>query len=270
MEFPDLGHHCNLAACNRLDFLPMKCSGCKKLFCNDHLSYSLHNCPTAHTRDVQVPVCPLCDKPIPVNRNELPDIKMSQHIDSDCQSDPAKEKRKAYTNACSVRKCKKKELVPVNCNTCRKNFCLKHRHPTDHECAGPTSAASSAASAAMARASAASAAARSGQNKITSYFTGPFRGQQAASTVSTTSSRNAATARASNLQGGLSEDEALARALQESMQSSSASNDAMTQEEQDRMLALSLQESEAQQRNQQHQQRRTTTAGGGDKNCILQ
>jgi len=27
--------------------------------------------------------------------------------------------------------------VAVTCNTCRKNFCLKHRFETDHECQGP-------------------------------------------------------------------------------------------------------------------------------------
>ncbi len=41
-----------------------------------------------------MPVCPLCNIPIPVKRGEPPDIKVGQHIDTDCQSDPAKEKRK--------------------------------------------------------------------------------------------------------------------------------------------------------------------------------
>ncbi len=45
-------------------------------------------------QDNQVPVCPLCNIPIPVKRGEPPDIKVGQHIDTDCQSDPAKEKRK--------------------------------------------------------------------------------------------------------------------------------------------------------------------------------
>ena len=29
------------------------------------------------------------------------------------------------------------QLVPVTCSTCRKNFCLKHRFETDHDCQGP-------------------------------------------------------------------------------------------------------------------------------------
>ena len=28
------------------------------------------------------------------------------------------------------------QLVPVTCTTCRKNFCLKHRFETDHDCQG--------------------------------------------------------------------------------------------------------------------------------------
>lgn len=65
-----------------------------------------------------------------------------------------------YTNKCSIGKCKQKEvviylishviphmafilvshfyfqLVPIKCDSCRQNFCLKHRHPADHECKG--------------------------------------------------------------------------------------------------------------------------------------
>lgn len=40
-------------------------------------------------KDFQVPICPLCDQPVPFKRNELPDIMMSAHIDRDCKSDPA-------------------------------------------------------------------------------------------------------------------------------------------------------------------------------------
>ena len=30
--------------------------------------------------------------------------------------------------------CKQKELVPITCQTCKKNYCLRHRIETDHEC----------------------------------------------------------------------------------------------------------------------------------------
>lgn len=103
-------------------------------FSSKHILYNDHGCESSYRKDIQVPVCPLCNQPIPVNRGELPDIKVGQHIDRDCQSDPAKAKRKVYTNKCSTRGCKQKELVPIICRSCGLNYCLKHRHPVDHKC----------------------------------------------------------------------------------------------------------------------------------------
>lgn len=28
------------------------------------------------------------------------------------------------------------QLIPVNCDKCHQNFCLKHRHELDHQCKG--------------------------------------------------------------------------------------------------------------------------------------
>ena len=54
MEFPDLGSHCANSACNRLDFLPMRCDACTKLFCSDHLAYDSHECPEKYRKNAQV------------------------------------------------------------------------------------------------------------------------------------------------------------------------------------------------------------------------
>ena len=54
MEFPDLGSHCANSACNRLDFLPLKCDACGKLFCSDHLAYDSHDCPEKYRKNAQV------------------------------------------------------------------------------------------------------------------------------------------------------------------------------------------------------------------------
>ena len=67
--------------------------------------------PLSCDQDNQVPVCPLCNAPVPVPRGQTPDIVVGRHIDDDCQSDPAKEKRnKIYTNRCSNKGCKTKEV----------------------------------------------------------------------------------------------------------------------------------------------------------------
>ncbi|XP_036408894.1 AN1-type zinc finger protein 2A-like [Megalops cyprinoides] len=134
MEFPDLGEHCSEKSCKRLDFLPMKCDACEEIFCKDHITYANHKCTSSYKKDVQVPVCPLCNTPIPIKRGEMPDIKVGEHIDRDCQSDPAQRKRKIFTNKCSKGGCKQKEMIRVTCDQCHLNFCLKHRHPLDHDC----------------------------------------------------------------------------------------------------------------------------------------
>lgn len=49
-------------------------------------------------QDNQVPVCPLCNNPVPVKKGEMPDVVVGQHIDRDCQSDPALNRRKVWLN----------------------------------------------------------------------------------------------------------------------------------------------------------------------------
>ena len=39
-------------------------------------------------------MCPLCNIPIAVKKGVQPDLVVGMHIDNDCQSDPAKSKRK--------------------------------------------------------------------------------------------------------------------------------------------------------------------------------
>jgi len=230
MELPHLGKHCDEKSCRQLDFLPMKCDACEMVFCKDHVRYELHSCQSAYKKDVQVPVCPLCNQPVPWKRGEAPDISVGDHIDRDCQSDPAKQKRKVMGNRCSVKGCKQKEVVPVICDQCKLNHCLKHRHPTDHSCKGnnPTDRAREAA---LARSAVASAKTTASKSRVSS---------------TSTSSRNVQPSRsfsAMAVQGNLSEDEALARALQASLQNQPMTT-AQQQEEADRLLSLSLQQSE--------------------------
>ncbi|VDM09994.1 unnamed protein product [Wuchereria bancrofti] len=213
-EFPGFGRHCNFDGCNLLDFLPIRCDACKKDFCASHYSYDAHGCQSLHEKDVQVPVCPLCNKPIPVARGERPDKQVSDHIDSNCKSNPAIAlKGKIYTYHCSQRNCRKRELVSVECNQCGRNFCLKHRFPADHDCTKVKSkkSLSNAALAAMRR-------------NERSYRNEPVRKE---------SGNNP------SLQvNSVSDDEALARALQELLNNS---DEDMTLEERDRAIAKEMQ-----------------------------
>uniref|UniRef100_A0A0K0E2J7 AN1-type domain-containing protein n=1 Tax=Strongyloides stercoralis TaxID=6248 RepID=A0A0K0E2J7_STRER len=129
-EFFDLGSHCGYVDCRKLDFLPMKCDACSECFCGQHIQYLSHNCKKGLEKDNQVPICPLCNKPVPVGKNENIDIKMSHHIDSGCKI----KKKKIFTNSCNVEKCRKKELIPIECSRCGLNYCISHRFPKDHDC----------------------------------------------------------------------------------------------------------------------------------------
>ncbi|XP_020282565.1 AN1-type zinc finger protein 2A [Pseudomyrmex gracilis] len=187
MEFPNLGEHCSESSCNRLDFLPLKCDACPGIFCTDHISYTNHSCPSAYKKDVQVPVCPLCNIPISVKRGDPPDLAVGLHIDNDCKESC----KKIFSNKCSSKGCKVKEMVPVKCNECGANFCLKHRHPTDHGCIGAEEALRLRRLEALKQNAQATISQNSNNSDVQSFH---------------------------NLQGTMSEDEALARALQASLE----------------------------------------------------
>ncbi|KAF6101723.1 zinc finger AN1-type containing 1 [Phyllostomus discolor] len=94
----DIGLHCQLEHCRQRDFLPFVCDGCSGIFCLEHRSRESHSCP------------------------EVTVIK--ERLKSDMHT----------SYPCSYKECVEKELVPVICPYCEKNFCLRHRHQSDHEC----------------------------------------------------------------------------------------------------------------------------------------
>ncbi|XP_077984464.1 AN1-type zinc finger protein 2A-like isoform X2 [Glandiceps talaboti] len=276
MEFPELGKHCCESTCKQLDFLPMKCDACEQIFCKDHITYQSHNCEASYKKDVQVPVCPLCNKPVPVNRGEPPDIKVSEHIDRDCQSDPAKKKRKAYSNRCNVKGCKQKELIPVICDRCHLNFCLKHRHEVDHKCQGfqgSGKAVSRQGAAALRRADGSSSSSSKATNAVkqkpqqttlTNYGRDLDRERRERALDRGRPRQQQPANQAYSLQAGMTEEEAMARALQMSISDTqpkqtpqTSTNKNMTlQEQEDLALAQALAASEEEQRRESQRRRR--------------
>ncbi|XP_045204265.2 AN1-type zinc finger protein 2A-like isoform X2 [Mercenaria mercenaria] len=273
MEFPHLGKHCHQKDCKQLDFLPMKCDACSEIFCNDHIHYNTHSCPDSYKKDNQVPVCPLCNKPIPLRKGEVPDMVVGRHIDSDCQSDPAKERRKVYTNKCSMKGCKVKELIPVKCEKCHKNYCLRHRFEDDHNCQGfqgsgkPMSNAGAAALSRLQPKTQSQAPPskpkpvnqppqQRAQNSLASGLGGDLDRQRRERQQQGTQSLRAA-------QAGLSEEEAMARAIQQSLSETQATKTATTnqnlsQEDEDLLLAQALAASEEEARRQTNRQQVNT------------
>ncbi|CAO3613168.1 unnamed protein product [Mucor fragilis] len=133
MEFPELGKRCTAKSCNLYDFLPYTCVNCKKVFCQDHFKLQAHECPSLNdpSMDVRVPICPMCEKPVPVKRGDDPNIRMNQHIQSNCSDLEPKN-----DNTCRKKGCTTKMLVPMHCPECGLSFCVKHRLEVDHQCKG--------------------------------------------------------------------------------------------------------------------------------------
>ncbi|XP_040047796.2 AN1-type zinc finger protein 2A isoform X1 [Gasterosteus aculeatus] len=262
MEFPDLGEHCSENTCKRLDFLPMRCDACEEIFCKDHITYANHKCTSSYKKDVQVPVCPLCNIPIPIKRGEMPDIKVGEHIDRDCKSDPAQRKRKIFTNKCSEGGCKQKEMIRVTCDQCHLNYCLKHRHPLDHDCKTDGKPLSKPGHSALMRAQGTSstcASASSGSRHsrpVSSGVSANSRGHSTgtAQRIPTSVSAQNVIPPSASFQAGMTEEQALQRALEMSLAESRPQPDLTPQEQEDQALAQALAASEEEFRRQQQRQ----------------
>jgi predicted nucleic acid binding AN1-type Zn finger protein len=122
MELPNLGKHCQGKNCNLLDYLPYTCNKCKKVFCDSHFKdhTALNDC--AGIGNVTVPVCPICNKPVPVGRDEDPNVRMNMHISTNCKDPEKTVSKKAFVNICSVNGCSKKEAIPFTCKNCKLKY----------------------------------------------------------------------------------------------------------------------------------------------------
>ncbi|KAI8375452.1 hypothetical protein BD560DRAFT_367855 [Blakeslea trispora] len=135
MEFPELGKRCTAKGCNLYDFLPYTCVNCNKVFCQDHFKLQAHQCPSLNdpSFDIRVPICPLCERPVPSKRGDDPNIRMNEHIQSNCTDLDSKP-----NNTCRKRGCSTKLLVPMQCTECGLSYCVQHRLAVDHQCKGNT------------------------------------------------------------------------------------------------------------------------------------
>ncbi|KAI9595519.1 hypothetical protein BDF19DRAFT_339399, partial [Syncephalis fuscata] len=95
--------------------------------------------------------CPLCQRPVPVNRGQDPNLAVDMHIGQGCPT-PSGIAANANANTassnlrnnsnntsspslvCNVRSCSTKLLVKMDCADCGGQFCVRHRLPIDHAC----------------------------------------------------------------------------------------------------------------------------------------
>jgi predicted nucleic acid binding AN1-type Zn finger protein len=139
MELLDRGKHCEEEFCHQLDYLPMKCKACAKLFCNYHVKYDDHNCKEAYKFNYKIPTCPTCNQTVEFQRGKDLDICLAEHMQN-CNDEKILNKKfsnislKQQKNKCSVLKCKTKDIIQFECKNCFKNYCVKHRIQEDHDC----------------------------------------------------------------------------------------------------------------------------------------
>ncbi|MCJ1380186.1 hypothetical protein MMC17_003289 [Xylographa soralifera] len=112
-----IGAHCQYTYCNQLDFLPFRCESCKHTFCLDHRMETAHKCAragewAAARRKATEPTT----KGIPLNGKPTP-ATGTQCSHPQC---------KTYINTLSA--------VGVACQTCNRQYCLKHRLGEEHSC----------------------------------------------------------------------------------------------------------------------------------------
>ncbi|KAH9922856.1 uncharacterized protein BXZ73DRAFT_51230 [Epithele typhae] len=146
----EVGKQCSSPICGLVDFLPLKCQHCAQPFCGDHFLPTAHSCEKydAAKHDRIAPSCPLCNTPVAIPPGQDPNIRMEQHINTECSVMTGRMTGKSAPT-CARGKCGKVLFAPIRCGSCKQQFCPAHRFPQDHSCssaAAVTSKPSSAAS----------------------------------------------------------------------------------------------------------------------------
>ncbi|KAK0391395.1 hypothetical protein NLU13_0895 [Sarocladium strictum] len=112
-----IGKHCEYDYCNQLDFLPFFCQSCKQTFCLDHRTERAHKCTNEGAW---------------AERRRLAQLNQPSIGQGRILRDKVSEK------PCATPDCKTvvgTSLTPgVHCQTCNRDYCLKHRLKEDHNC----------------------------------------------------------------------------------------------------------------------------------------
>eukprot|EP01038_Epipyxis_sp_PR26KG_P005700 gene5700-7868_t len=138
MEFEHVGVHCNAEFCHQKDFLPFQCDYCHKSLCLTHRSYQAHNCDGAASKDITSMDCPICGKSVSFTKIQNPNLVWEDHYNNTCTKDSKNLTKTA--NKCIASSCR--TLLGLsntfNCPKCKRNVCLSHRIPEEHQCSSLT------------------------------------------------------------------------------------------------------------------------------------
>mmetsp|Transcript_30841 Transcript_30841/g.70759 ORF Transcript_30841/g.70759 Transcript_30841/m.70759 type:complete len:163 (-) Transcript_30841:4-492(-) len=135
----DHGQHCAVPHCRHVDFLPFVCDLCGITVCKDHLRYEDHDCPYKGAKDKRIEICPLCNEHVPRQPGDSADLTISRHCDAgECKvlQGSGEARPEVALARCPVAGCKAKltSSGSVQCSSCQKRFCLKHRYAELHQC----------------------------------------------------------------------------------------------------------------------------------------
>ncbi|KAJ4330461.1 hypothetical protein N0V87_009979 [Didymella glomerata] len=123
-DVENIGRHCELEYCGQLDFLPFPCASCKKHYCLDHRSEYAHKCPKEGKAAKEAHEKRLAEQ----SNNRTPTGT----------SFSGRPNVLYHESQCSKPTCK--TLIDttreqgVNCDRCRRRYCLSHRHEEQHDC----------------------------------------------------------------------------------------------------------------------------------------
>lgn len=118
------------------------------MYCSVHWKEEGHGCALYDPAklDNRVPSCPLCALPVTFPVGTDPNSAMDAHLEGSCAilnppdtatSSSKRPKAKLPPGAmtpCTLRGCGSKMVVPMRCQSCRSDFCAKHRFASDHAC----------------------------------------------------------------------------------------------------------------------------------------
>ncbi|KAK9450197.1 uncharacterized protein V1518DRAFT_413206 [Limtongia smithiae] len=118
----NVGEHCSLSSCHRLDFLPFTCPECKSKYCSDHRHADSHQCPALSKRtEVRRSPSPRRSSPIAAAGGQR------------LGGSGSEKRMSCYAPDCNT--VINTTLSPATiCPTCRNMTCLKHR--LTHKCPG--------------------------------------------------------------------------------------------------------------------------------------
>lgn len=114
----EIGKQCSAPSCLVVDFLPFKCQHCAHAFCRDHFLPADHQCDKfdAAKLDRVAPSCPLCNTPVAIPPGQDPNVRMEQHITTQCTVMTGKSAKAKSAPTCARPKCGKVLFSPIRCD----------------------------------------------------------------------------------------------------------------------------------------------------------